>query len=63
MGYFVAVGADPDPRIHKSDKWIRIRIRMRILILLFSLVSFKASTNFFLSKCSKIKGHKEVTKQ
>ncbi len=24
-------GVDPDPRIHASDKWIRIRIRIRIL--------------------------------
>jgi hypothetical protein len=31
---------DPDPRIHASDKWIRIRI------LLFSSLTFKMPTIF-----------------
>jgi hypothetical protein len=25
------LGVDPDPRIHASDQWIRIRLRIRIL--------------------------------
>ncbi len=35
---------DQDPRIHPSDKWIQIRIGIRIRILLFSLLSFKMPT-------------------
>ncbi len=34
-------GVDPDPRIHASDLWIRIRIRIRIL--LYSSLTFKMS--------------------
>jgi hypothetical protein len=26
-------GVDPDPRIHDSDLWIRVRIRIRIIDL------------------------------
>ncbi len=37
-------GVDPDPRIHASDYRIRIQIRMRIRILLFSLLTFKKPT-------------------
>ncbi len=33
------IWVDPDPRIHASDWWIRIRIRIRIL--LFSSLTFK----------------------
>ncbi len=35
-------GVDPDPRIHASDLWIRIRIRIRILQ--FSSLTFKTPT-------------------
>jgi hypothetical protein len=62
-------GVDPNPRIHASDKWIRI--------LLFSSLTFKrpTRTNFkksfsayyfmkvHLHHFSKIKSQKEVTKQ
>ncbi len=43
-------GLDPDPRIHSSDWWIQIRIRMRIRILLFSSLIFKALTKTNLKK-------------
>jgi hypothetical protein len=33
---------DPDPRIHATDKWIRLRIQIRIL--LFSSLTFKMPT-------------------
>ncbi len=44
-------GVDPDPRIHASDKWIRIR--MRIWILLFASLTFKTpkKINFFNFFC------------
>jgi hypothetical protein len=35
---------DPDPRIHASDLWIHIRIRIGIRILLFSSLTFKKPT-------------------
>ncbi len=45
------VDPEPDPRIHASDKWIRMRIR----ILLFSSLTFKrpttVKTNFKKSFC------------
>ncbi len=42
-------GTDPDPRIRASGQWIRIRLR----ILLFSSLTFKALTeNLFLFKIS-----------
>ncbi len=37
-------GVDPDPRIHSSDKWMRIRI------LLFSSLTFKTPTKTNLNK-------------
>jgi hypothetical protein len=69
-------GVDPDPRIHASDKLIRIRIRMRIRILLFSSLTFKTPKKTFLksfSSCyflklllhhfSRVKSKKDVTTQ
>ncbi len=38
------VDSDPDPRIHASDWWIRMRIR----ILIFSLLAFKMPTKKWL---------------
>jgi hypothetical protein len=68
-------GTDPDPRIHTSDLWIRIR--MQILILLFSSVTFsrlhnkKMFLSFFaydflkvqLHHFQRYKSNKEVTEQ
>ncbi len=39
--WHVGVDPDTDPRIHDSDKWIRMRIRMRIRLLLFSSLTLK----------------------
>jgi hypothetical protein len=64
-------------RIRVSDQWIRIRFRIRLWILLFSSLTFKTPTKNFvflnvsayyflkvhLNHFSKIKSHKEVTKQ
>ncbi len=60
-------GVDPDPRIHASDYWIRIQIRMQIRILLFLSLTFKmpakkvegSFTSFYKGKKSK-KSHKTV---
>jgi hypothetical protein len=76
VAYLWNFGADPDPRIHTSDLWIRIRIRMQILILPFSSATFKTSTKKIFSpkffclllfdvtfqSFYKEKSHKEVTK-
>ncbi len=68
-------GTDPGPvlRIRKSDWRIRNRLRIRLRILLLTSVTFKMATkNYFfayyvlklhLHLFSKIKSHKEVTKQ
>ncbi len=64
---------DPDPRINASDWWIRIRMRIRIL--LFSSLAFKMqkklskkkefsayySLKVLLHNFSKIKSQKEIT--
>jgi hypothetical protein len=65
-------GVDTDQRIHASDYWIRIRMRVRIL--LFSSLTFKIPTknsffsfsayyflNVHLHHFSKIKNQKKVT--
>ncbi len=68
------MGPDPDLRIRTTYLRIRIqiRIRIRIRILLFSSVTFKIIISFFClitfwryiyNYSSKIKSHKEVTKQ
>ncbi len=48
---FVWIRIRPDPRIYASDQWIRIRMRIRIL--LFSSLTFKMpAKNLFKKKIS-----------